>query len=255
MDNNEILEVNQTSENVEVTTEETPVKTYTQEEVDAMMGKRVARTEAKIRKEYDRKYGRLETVLRDGLGKESIEEITDDLDNFYYKQKGIKRTQKPEYSQKDIEYLANRDAEGIISAGFEDVIDETERLQKLGDQRNAREEAMYKALSKHLKTVEKNQKYADLGVTEDVYTSAQFQDFAKKFNSDTPAEEVYDLYKAKYPKEQPKTLGSMKNTNSGDSGVKEYYSPDEARRFTKKDYDRNPALFAAVERSMLKWRK
>jgi hypothetical protein len=33
-------------------------------------------------------------------------------------------------------------------------------------------------------------------------------------------------------------MGSMKNTDSGDSGVKDFYTPEEARKFTKKDFDR-----------------
>ena len=55
MENNENF-VEQT-ENVEQTTEQTQpeVKTYTQEEVDAIVGKRLARQEARIRKENDRK--------------------------------------------------------------------------------------------------------------------------------------------------------------------------------------------------------
>ena len=46
----------------------------------------------------------------------------------------------------------------------------------------------------------------------------------------------------------------MKNTDSSDNGVKDFYTVDEARKFTKEDYDKNPALFAAVERSMTKWK-
>ena len=54
-------------QNVEQTTEaveqvETPVKTYTEEEVNQIVGKRLARNSAKIRKEYDNKYGELEAV-------------------------------------------------------------------------------------------------------------------------------------------------------------------------------------------------
>ena len=63
MENNENFAIE--AENVETTTEETP-KTYTQEEVDAIVGKRVARTEAKLRKENDRKYGQLVEVLKAG---------------------------------------------------------------------------------------------------------------------------------------------------------------------------------------------
>ena len=53
MDNMENLEVVETSENVEQTTEQTP-KTYTEAEfnakLDEVIGKKIARKEAKIRK-------------------------------------------------------------------------------------------------------------------------------------------------------------------------------------------------------------
>lgn len=45
----------------------------------------------------------------------------------------------------------------------------------------------------------------------------------------------------------------MKNNDSADNGVKDYYSPEEARRFTRADLDKNPALMAAIEKSMPKW--
>ena len=92
-------------------------------------------------------------------------------------------------------------------------------------------------------------------MTEDVYTSQEFKDFAAKFNSNTPITEVYDLYnKTIKPKKEIKPMGSMKNTASDDKGVKEFYSRDEALKFTKKDFDKNPALYAAVQASMLKWK-
>ena len=85
MNENENLVLDDT-ENVEtVTTEETtgeeqvetPVKTYTQEEVDEIVGKRLARNTAKIRKEYSKKYGDLENVLKAGTGKDNVVELTD----------------------------------------------------------------------------------------------------------------------------------------------------------------------------------
>ena len=88
MENMENLVTEQVTENVEQTTEQTP-KTYTQEEVDAIVGKRLARNEAKIRKEYDRKYSGLTDVLKAGTGKESVEEMTDTFTKFY-ESKGIK---------------------------------------------------------------------------------------------------------------------------------------------------------------------
>ena len=48
-------------------------------------------------------------------------------------------------------------------------------------------------------------------------------------------------------------MGSLKNTTQKDSGVKDFYTRDEALKFTKEDFDKNPELFKAVEKSMLRW--
>ena len=251
MENNENL-VTQT-ENVEQTTEQTP-KTYTQEEVDALMGKRVARTEAKIRKEYQRKYGDLEDVLKAGTGKENVEEITDTFKQFYQK-KGVQMPEKPTYSQKDIEVLARAEAEEIIRGGYEDVVDEVERLTQVGAANmTAREKAVFKALAEHRQSAERGMELSKLGVTEDVYNSKEFKDFAGKFNSNIPITDVYDIYKQTQPKKEIHTMGSMKSNSAKDTGVKDFYTVEEARRFTKEDYDKNPALFKAVQNSMTKWK-
>ena len=49
-------------------------------------------------------------------------------------------------------------------------------------------------------------------------------------------------------------MGSMKNTDSADNSVKDYYSPEEAKKFSVEDFNKNPALFEAVKKSMQKWR-
>ena len=252
MENNEIL-VEQT-ENVENTTEQIPApKTYTQEEVDAIVGKAKARAKAKIEKDYQRKYGGLEEVLKAGTGKESVEEMTDTFADFY-RQKGINIPQKPSYSAKDIEVLAQAEAAEIIGAGFEEVVEETDRLAQLGAANmTAREKAVFKALAEYRQNTERSHELSKIGVKEDVYNSKEFKDFAGKFNANTPIADIYDIYNKTQPKKEIKTMGSMKNTTSADSGVKEFYTRDEALKFTKKDFDKNPALFAAVEKSMLKW--
>lgn len=253
MENNENFVAEQVTENVEQTTEQTP-KTYTQEEVDAIVGKRLARNEAKIRKEYDRKYGDLTDVLKAGTGKESVEEMTDTFTKFYTS-KGVKMPQKPSYTDADIKVLAQAEADEIIRGGYEDVVDEVERLTKVGfANMTAREKAVFKTLAEHRQSAERGRELSQLGVTEDVYNSQEFKDFAGKFNSNTPIKDIYDIYNKTQPKKQVRTMGSMKNTSSEDTGVKDYYTPEEARRFTKKDFDKNPELFAAVEKSMLKWK-
>ena len=251
MENNENFAAQ--AENVEQTTEQTP-KTYTQEEVDAIVGKRNARTEAKIRKEFQRKYGDLEEVLKAGTGKENVEELTDTFKQFYAK-KGIQMPEKPNYSAKDIEVLARAEAEDIIRSGYEEVVDEVDRLTQLGAANmTAREKAVFKALAEHRQSAERGMELSKLGVTEDVYNSKEFRDFAGKFNANIPITDVYDIYKQTQPKKEIKTMGSMKNTSSTDNGVKDFYTVEEARRFTKADFDKNPALFKAVQNSMTKWR-
>lgn len=253
MENTENLVTDQVAENVEQTTEQTP-KMYTQEEVNDIVGKRVARTEAKIRKETDRKYGGLIEVLKAGTGKENVEEMTDTFQKFYAA-KGVKIPQKPEYSAKDIEVLARAEADEIIRGGFEDVVEETDRLADIGvANMTAREKAVFKVLAEHRQETERGRELGKIGVTEDVYNSSGFKEFASKFNSNIPIKDVYDIYRKTQPQKEIRTMGSMTNSNSGDNGVKDFYSRDEALRFTQKDFDKNPALFAAVQKSMLKWK-
>lgn len=256
MSEQEILVTEEVAENVEQTTEETP-KTYTEAEfnakLDEVLGKKIARREAKIRKEYERKYGSLEEVLKAGTGKESVEEMTDTFADFYRK-KGIQIPQKPNYTAKDIEVLAREDANDIINSGFEEVVEEVDRLAAIGAAKMTdREKATFKVLAEYRQNAERGRELSKIGVTEEEFNSKGFRDFAGKFNADTPIKDIYDIYTKQKPKKEIKTMGSMKNSTPSDSGVKDFYTRDEALKFTKKDFDKNPALFKAVEASMLKW--
>ena len=254
MEVNENIVVEQVTEPIEQITEESP-KTYTQEEVDAIVGKRLARKEAKIRKEYDRKYGNLESVLKTGTGEEDVEKIAETFREFYAK-KGIKFPDKPAYNTHEIEVLAKAEAEEIIRAGYDDVVEEVDRLADIGVQNmTEREKALFRVLAEHRQTTDRTKELTKIGVTEEVYNSQEFKDFSSKFAAGVPVKDIYDIYAKTLPKKDIKPMGSMKNSNSADNGVKDFYTPDEARKFTKKDFDNNPALFKAVENSMLKWRK
>lgn len=256
MENNENLVIEQVAENTEQTAEETP-KMYTEAEfnakLDEVIGKKLARKEAKIRKEYDRKYGDLTDVLKTGLGKDNVEEMTDTLKQFYMK-KGIKMPDKPTYSSKDIEVLARAEAEEIIGGGYDEVVEEVDRLNGIGlANMTAKEKAVFKTLADHRAKTERSRELAGIGVTEDEYNSQEFRDFASKFNANTPIRDVYDIYVKTQPRKEIKPMGSMRNNTAADSGVKDFYTRDEALKFTKKDFDNNPALFKAVEASMMKW--
>lgn len=251
MENNENFVTEEVAENVEQTTEESP-KTYTEAEfnakLDEVLGKKLARREAKIRKEYDRKYGGLTEVLKAGTGKESVEEMTDTFAKFY-ESKGIKINKQPEYSPRDIEVLAKAEADDIIRSGFDEVVEEVDRLTELGfDKMTAKDKAVFKALAEHRMNAERSNELTKIGVTEDVYNSPEFQSFAKKFTSDTPITDIYDIYAKTQPKKEFKTMGSMKNSRD-DGGIKEYYTQEEIERLTEEDLD-DPRVWDAVRKSM-----
>ena len=249
-ENEKDLVTEEVTENVEQTTEETQqtVKSYNQDELDAIVGKRLARQEAKIRKEYDRKYGRLEEVLKAGTGKESVDEMTDTFEKFY-ESKGIKINKTPEYSAKDLEVLARAEADEIIRGGFEDVVDEVDRLTEIGAANmTAKEKAVFKVLAEHRANAERGNELAKMGVTADEYESPEFKAFASKFNSGTPITDIYDIYSKTKPKKEIRTPGSMKQ-QAQNSGVKDYYTPEEIERMTEEDLD-DPEVWDAVRRSM-----
>lgn len=244
------------AENVEQTTEETTAveKTYTQAEVDDIVGKAKYRAKAQVKKEYDRKYEHLENVLRAGTGKESVEEMTDTFEKFYAS-KGIEIPSKPTYSNKDIEVLARVEADEIIRGGFDEVIEEADRLKEIGvENMTAREKAVFLTLTEHIKATDTSREFAKIGVGADVYDSKEFKEFASMFKSDIPLTKVYEEYTKTQPKKEIKTMGSIKSTTADTSAVKDYYSYEEAMKFTTADFDKNPALYKAVQNSMRKWK-
>ena len=259
MEENKTL-VTEVTENVEQTTEETP-KTYTETEfndavntkVKELMGSKLARKEAKIRKEFEAKYGDLENVLKAGTGKESVEEVTESLKTFY-EGKGIKILDKPTYNDRDIEILAKAEANDVIGYGYEEVVEEINRLADIGlDNLTPRDKAYLKVLAEHQQKVDRQNELSKIGVTEDEFNSKEFQDFAKQFNPTTPIADIFNIYHKMKPKKEIKPMGSMTNKTTEDGTVKDFYTRDEALQFTKADFDKNPALFKAVQESMLKW--
>lgn len=251
----EVVEgVEETTEQPEVV--ETP-KTYTEEElnarVDELLAKKIARKEARIRKEYDKKYGRLENVLKAGTGEEDLDKLTDTFTSFYAK-KGIEIPSEPTYTDNDMKVLANAEAQSIIDSGFDDVVEEVDRLAELGiDNMTPREKLVFTKLAEYRKSEQEKKELAKIGVGAKALEDKDFIEFAEKLNPSMSIKDKYEMYNQYKPKPKVETMGSMKNSTSNDTGVKDFYTRDEALKFTKKDFDKNPALYKAVEQSMLKW--
>lgn len=254
-------------ENVEPTTEEAEVqvetveqptdesaRVYTEEEVQQIrdeyerkIDKKVSRREAKVRKELEKKYEPLESVLRAGTGKETIGEMTD-LFTEHYRQQGLNIPQQPRYSDNDLKVLAGAEADEIIKAGFDEVIEETDRLAQIGvANMDAREKEVFRRLAEYRQSEERKTEFEKLGVTKEVYTSQEFKDFANKFAKDTPVNEIINIFNSMKPRKEVQTAGSMK-TNRTDE-VKDYYTEADIERLTEEDLDK-PGVWEAVRRSM-----
>ena len=169
MENIENLVTEEVAENVEQTTEETP-KTYTEAEfnakLDEVLGKKIANKTARIRKEYDKEYGGLVEVLKAGTGKESVGEITD-LFREHYQRKGIVFNEKPSMTDEDIRVLANADADTITGAGFDEVVEEVDRLADIGiDNMTPRERAAFERLANYRQETERGQSLSEIGIPE-----------------------------------------------------------------------------------------
>ena len=252
MENNEIMEpVGNPAEN--------EPKTYTQEQVDQIVKDtvnqrldevipgRLARQEARINRQHQEKYGPLMNVLKAMTGKESEEDITQELRRVAKQSGKTIPEQKPQYSQKDVGILADADAAEIIAEGDEAVAEELKALEGKGiEQMSAREKARYQKLASHHESAERRKALAKMGVGNDVIDSSEFKSFAAHFDRNTPVEKVYEIFRKTQPQEEVKPLGSMKHDTT--PTVKDYYSPEEIARMDDELDD--PAVWAAVRRSM-----
>ena len=252
----------ETTENVEQTTEEIaqPEKIYTEEElnqrIDELLPKKLNRREEKIRREYEKKYGELEDILKAGLKVDSIEQATENIKEMYQK-RGIELpTTKSSLSSHQEELLATAEANELIEGSTLDEIDEEMRnlADKGVENMTSAEKIVFTKLNAYVSAERDRRELAKLGITADSLDE-DYQEFAKNLNPSLSTKEKYEMYK-KFRPDKPKVepMGSMKGTAEQDKGVKEFYTYEEASQFTREDFDKNPELFKAVENSMYKWK-
>ena len=237
----------------QVESEQPEEKLYTQAEYEAgiknAVGKAVSRRDAKLHKEYQKKYGELETILKAGTQKEDMAEIAGDFRKFY-EERGVDIPRTSEYSTNDIKVLAAADANDIMSGGIEEVVEELERLTELGvENMSQRDKEVYKLLAEHHETTKRAKELSEIGVKKEVYESREFQDFARQFTSKTPIKKIYQLYEKTLDKPQVEQIGSLHNANPGSEKI---YTPEEVDKLTPADY-KNPKIMQAVRKSMLSW--
>lgn len=230
-------------DNAESSTENVEEKKYTDAEVDEIVKRKIART----KREYDKKYSKVESVLNKGLGTSNIDEATEKLVSFYAR-KGIKIEDEPKYSEHELKIIANAEADEIISYGYEEIKEEVDRLAEIGyENMSDRDKIIFTKLANERTKLEDEKALNSIGVSRDAIDDAEFKEYAKKLNPNLPLKEKYEMYLQSKPKKQIETIGSMKNTQA--SQVKEYYSPEEISRLTDEELD-DPLVWEAVRKSM-----
>lgn len=228
-------------------TTEPIIETFTKEQVDEMIAKKLARKEAKMRKEYAQKYGRLENVVNAGLGTENIDEAVNKLTDFY-QSKGINIPTEPNYTDKDLEVLANAEAEDIISGGYEDIVDEVDRLANLGTENmSERDKRVFKKLAEERQRIEEEKELASMGISKEVLDDKEFRDFESKLNPNLSLKEKYEMYQLTKPRKENNIIGSLREEPT--EHKKEYYSAEEINKLSLDDLN-DDDVWDAVRKSM-----
>ena len=280
MEDEEMLETTNETENVETETteeiqeevdtetpeaeeqesevEEKEVKTFTQKQLDDIVTDRVRRerntakrSEDNIRREYEEKLADIENVIKAGFGTDNLDDGLTRITELC-KNKGITIPErKSSYSQSDLEVLANHAADEIIADGYDAVDLELKKLANKGtDKMSAREKLIFNKLNNTKKILDSEKELASIGVKPEILHSKEFKDFADKFTgSKFSMKEVYEMYaKENKPKPKAKPIGSMINNNPGKE--KDFISEAEHDKMTDKEIEENMDL---IRKSMRRW--
>lgn len=254
MNDDVIEEVNENDASEEVV-ESQEVKTYTEEEVNAIReqmkadnqkawDKRWGREKSKMEKEYAEK-DELINLLKEQTGAKDLSNLLD----ISYSQYGIDRPNI--VNQKDEEKLGKVDAQEILELDDETIEDEANRLAGISN-RSAREEATFMELGKYLtdkKETEKRKKeIIEAGIDEEFLEDDGFKKFMGKFNKDIPLKEIVDVYNSMNgsKKEKPFTPGSLKDKKVKEES--EYFTEEEFNNLTREDL-KNPVIFRKAMKS------
>ena len=214
------------------------VKMFTQDEVNEIVKSRLARKERDYQKELS-KFRDTDNVLRTTLNLKEGDDTNTKL-REYYESEGIKLPEpiKAGLSSKDTERLGLGDAEDIIAEGYDAMVEEAERLAKIGYKNlNEREQVTFTKLAETL-TNEKNKKeLLKLGAKEDLLKDDDFNKFRKQFNSNVSIKDIYELYMSKQPKQKVENPGSMKNVKSAQP--KTIFTDEDIAKMTDEELDAN----------------
>lgn len=251
-------------EGAEVTTEQSE-KTYTEadvekivnEKINKLLPSKIERARAKMERENAEKmskYERMEDILKAGLQTSNTDETISRLTDFYSKQ-GVEIPQeKASYSERDIKTLADGDAKEVIDAGFDEIVAETNRLaQKNPNDMTLREKLTFQTLAEERKRQESIKELNKIGVGIEELDNKEYRDFAEKLNPNLSEKDKYEMYLKFKPKKKVEPIRSMKGNDSSKEELKDFYTFEEASKFTRKQLRENPELLDIIQKSASQW--
>lgn len=252
---------------VEEEKESVKEKLYTREEMQAEIDRNVQGRLARVERDNARKiqeYEELVSTLRVGMGKSdgNVQDLNKDLRKFY-KEQGIEIPDAVSrgLSEREEKILARAEAEEIINGGDDYINQMANEIYNIpAEKRTIRQKAIFESLGKHMMQEKAKAQLKEKGVDESILQDNSFKEFAGRFTAQTSIADIYDMYQkinakevVETPKrERPASTGSTK-TVAKTNTVKEYYTEEEASKFTQKELMANPELLRAVEDSMAKW--
>lgn len=228
-----------------------------QEEFNTTMQKRLSRQKANLQREYDGKYSKVESLLSAGLKGKDLDENIKLLEEMYQEQ-GIDIPTQPQnhYSQREIEILANAEADSIIADGYDVIVDETKRLLDKGyENMTERDKIIFKKLDEAKKSTEDLKEIRKLGLQDDFVKNEDFKNFIKEYElpDSMSFSKKYELFaKSNLKNKEPvKNPGSMRNTDS--KVERDWFTSEEVDQLTKEQYN-DPNIMKKIERSFSHWK-
>lgn len=244
------IELVDTTEEKETETEKEQPKGrfVTDEELNSIVDRRVARKMKKLEREND-VYKDTENVLKTALGVNDINSANRKL-REYYTENGVKLPDpyKTGLSERQIEVLAKADAEEFIEDGYEAMIEEANRLATIGyNNLDPKDKKIFLILGEELEKQKELKELKGLGVTDEFVNDKSFIEFKKKFDKNTPVKDIYDYYQKLQPKKEVELPGSMKNNSAIQ---KDKYTQEEISRLTSEELD-DPIIWEKVKKSLV----
>lgn len=209
-----------------------------QSQFESMMLRRLNQQDRQHQKELA-KYKDVENVLRKTLNIAEDAEVDTEL-RKYYENEGITLPERytPGLSKKEIEALANIDVSEFEDEGHEAMVNEANRLAKIGYQNlNDRERIVFTSLAEKLTQEKEQNELLKLSASKDLLNDKSFAEFRNKFANNTPIEFVYNLYTKSQTKPKFETAGSMKNIKTDNK--KTIFSDDDILKMTDAELEAN----------------